>query len=114
MKTDEFVEVLDGDIVVVEVKKTSDDAPIGGVKVEVGIEVGIVAEIVVGIVVGNTVENVVGNVEDIRIIDVVEVGVEVKKGEGRKNADDARNLLVEKEKINDGAFLGGKLLQKNL
>jgi hypothetical protein len=122
MKPDEFVEVLGGDTVVVEVKKTSDDVPIEGVKAEVRIEVGIVAEIMVGNVVGNTVGNVlgnivgnvVGNVEGIRIIDVVKVEVEVKKGEGRKNADDVRNLLVEKEKISDGAFLGGKLLPKNL
>lgn len=87
-KTGKIVEVLGGDTVLVKVKKTDDDVHIKGVKVEVGI--------VVGNVVGNIVGNVVGNVEGIRVIDIVEVGV--KKGEGKKNADDARKLLVEVEK----------------
>jgi len=95
-KTGKIVEVLGGDIVLIKVKKTDDDVHIKGVKVEVGIVVGNVVGNMVGNMVGNIVGNVVGNVEGIRVIDIVEVGV--KKGEGKKNVDDARKLLVEVEK----------------
>jgi hypothetical protein len=87
-EVEKIVEVLGGDTALVKVRKIDDDVHIKGVKVEVGI--------VVENVVGNIVGNVVGNVEGIKVIDIVEVGV--KKGEGRRNAEDARKLLVEVEK----------------